>query len=122
MKNFVSIFEIPALDIKRAVNFYGAILDIKIELMDMLDMKMGVFPIVDQVTFGVIVQGEGHIPSTKGVTIYLNGGNDLQVILDRVEKSGGKVVASKTPHADDSGFFALFIDTEGNRLGLHSSN
>ena len=122
MKSFVSIFEIPAIDIARAVDFYSTILDIKIELMDMPDMKMGLFPVEEQATFGVIMQGEGYTPSTAGVTIYLDGGHDLQVILDKVEKNGGKVVAPKTPHADESGFFALFIDSEGNRLGLHSLN
>ena len=85
-------------------------------------MKMGLFPVEGQVTFGVIVQGEGFIPSSNGVTIYLDGGDDLQIILDRVEKSGGKVVVEKSLHADESGYFALFIDTEGNRLGLHSTN
>lgn len=122
MKSFVSIFEIPAVDIARAVSFYKSILDIKIELVDMPDMKMGLFPIENQATFGVIIEGDGQAPSTHGVTVYLNCGDDLQVVLDRVEKNGGKVVVPKTPHVDESGFFALFIDSEGNRLGLHSIN
>ncbi|MEC7276319.1 MAG: VOC family protein [Bdellovibrionota bacterium] len=122
MKSFVSIFEIPAVDITRAVNFYGSILDIKIELVDIPDMKMGLFPIENHTTFGVIIEGDEQTPSAQGVTVYLNGGNDLQIVLDRVEKNGGKIVASKAPLADESGFFALFIDSEGNRLGLHSKN
>lgn len=122
MKSFVSIFEIAATDITRAVKFYKTILDIEIELMEMSQMKMGVFPVENQPTFGVIIQAEGYNPSAQGVTIYLNGGDDLQVILDRVEKNGGKILTPKTPHIDESGFFALFIDSEGNRLGLHSTN
>lgn len=122
MKSFVSIFEIPATDISRAIEFYQAILNIKIEKMDFSDMQMGLLPTDDQITFGVIVQGEGLTPSINGVTIYLDGGNDLQVILDKVEKKGGKILVPKTLHADESGYFALFIDTEGNRLGLHSPN
>jgi uncharacterized protein len=122
MKNFVSIFEIPATVISRAVEFYQTILDIKIEKMDIPEMQMGLFPIEEQMTFGVIIQGEGYTPSANGVTIYLDGGNDLQIILDKIEKNGGKIIIPKTLHADESGYFAMFIDTEGNRLGLHSPN
>lgn len=74
---------------------------------------MGLLPTEEQMTFGVIIQGEG-------VTIYLDGGNDLQVILDKIERKGVEILVPKTLHADESGYFALFIDTEGNRLGLHS--
>ena len=122
MNSFVSIFEIPATDISRAVTFYQAILGIHIEQMEFSGMHMGVFPSEDQVSFGVIMQGEGSTPSPNGVTLYLNGGDDLQLILDKVEENGGQIVVPKSPHADESGFFALFIDTEGNKLGLHSTN
>ena len=88
--------------------------------MDIPGMQMGLFPSEGQMTLGVIVQGEGYTPSANGVTIYLDGGDDLQVILNKVERNGGKIMVPKTPHADESGYFALFIDTEGNRLGLNS--
>lgn len=117
---FVSIFEIPALEIFRAVSFYESILDIKIETMEMPGMKMGLFPYENQAVFGTIVQGEEFVPSANGVTIYLSGGKDLQVALDRVEESGGRILLPKTAHLDESGYFALFLDTEGNKMGLHS--
>jgi predicted enzyme related to lactoylglutathione lyase len=120
MRSFISIFEIPATDIARATNFYQAILGIEIERIDMPDMKMGIFPYEGQMVTGVILQTEGYQPSAQGVTIYLNGGDNLQEILDKVEKNGGKIVVPKTPHADDSGYFAIFLDSEGNRMGLHS--
>ena len=122
MKSFVSIFEIPATEISRAVDFYEVILDIKIEKMDFPGMQMGLFPSEGQMTFGVIVQGEEYKPSADGVTIYLNGGDNLQVILNKIEKKGGKIVVPKSLLADESGYYALFIDTEGNRMGLHSPN
>ncbi len=122
MKSFVSIFEIPATEILRAIEFYENILGINIEQMDFVDMQMGVFPTDEQITFGVIIQGEGYVPSSNGVTIYLDAGDNLQNILDKVEHNGGKIIVPKTLHADESGYFALFIDTEGNKLGLHSSN
>lgn len=122
MKSFISIFEIPATDLSRAVNFYQSILGINIEKMEIPEMEMGIFPYEGQMVTGVIIKGEGYKPSADGVTIYLNGGDNLQIILDKVEKNGGKVIVPKTAHADESGFFALFLDTEGNRLGLNSPN
>lgn len=122
MKNFISIFEIPATDISRAIDFYQVILDIKIEEMNFPGMQMGLFPSEGQATFGVIIQGEGYKPSPDGVTVYLDGGDNLQVGLDKVEKHGGKIVIPKTPLPDESGYFASFIDTEGNGLGLYSPN
>jgi len=120
MKSYVSIFEIPANEISRAVDFYQAILNIKIEKMDLRGMQMGIFPYENQVATGVIIKAEGYKPSADGVTIYLNGGDNLQIILEKVEKSGGKILVPKTPHADESGYFALFLDSEGNKIGLHS--
>ena len=122
MNSYVSIFEIPATDISRAINFYQEILDIKIEKMAFPGFEMGLLPYENQMVTGVIMKGEGYTPSTEGVTNYLNGGDDLQVVLDKVEKNGGQILMPKTPHADESGYFALFIDSEGNRLGLHSEH
>ena len=122
MNSYISIFEIPATDISRAIHFYEATLAIHIEKMDFPGMEMGLLPFEDQMVTGVIMKGEGYVPSANGVTIYLNGGENLQIILDRVEENGGKIVVPKTPHADESGYFAIFIDSEGNRLGLHSVN
>ncbi|WP_394751362.1 VOC family protein [Spongiimicrobium salis] len=122
MNNYVSLFEIPATDISRAINFYQAILKINIEKMEMPGMEMGILPYENQAVQGVIMKGEGFKPSADGVTIYLNGGDNLQTILDKVEVNGGKIMVPKTAHADESGFFALFIDTEGNKIGLHSPN
>jgi len=122
MNSYVSIFEIPAIDISRAINFYKEILGVEIERLEFPGMEMGLLPYQDQMVTGVIVKEEGSEPSASGVTIYLNGGNDLQTILDKVETNGGKIIIPKTPHADESGFFAIFHDSEGNKMGLHSPN
>ena len=122
MNSYLAIFEVPATDINRAIEFYQAILDVDIEKIDMPDIEMGLLPYEDQAVTGVIVKGEGFEPSTGGITVYLNAGNDLQIVLDKVQNSGGKVLIPKTPHADDGGFFAHFLDSEGNKIGLHSDN
>lgn len=122
MNSYISIFEIPATDISRAINFYKEILGVNIEKLEFPGMEMGLFPYQDQMVTGVIMKGEGYKPSTNGVTIYLNGGDNLQTVLDKVEENGGKIIIPKTPHADEIGFFAIFHDSEGNKIGLHSPN
>lgn len=122
MKSFISLFEIPATDVSRAVDFYQTILGITIEKMEMPGMEMGIFPYEDQMIPGVIMKAEGVNPSAGGITVYLNAGDNLQTVLDKIEENGGKILVPKTAHADESGFFALFLDTEGNRLGLNSPN
>ncbi len=122
MNNLISIFEIPATDIPRAIKFYKEILNIEIEELEFPGMHMGLFPVADQLTVGVLIKGEDQIPSANGITIYLNAGKDLQVVLDKITINGGEIKVPKTAHADESGYFAIFIDSEGNRLGLHSIN
>ena len=120
MNSYISIFEIPATDFERALKFYQSILNIKIEPMEFEGMQMGLFPFENQSIVGSIMKGEGYTPTSDGVTIYLNGGENLQTILDKVEPNEGKIIVPKSPHADESGFFAIFLDSEGNKIGLHS--
>lgn len=124
MKNAISWFEIPATDIDRAQKFYETIFDMKMNAMDFGSMKMRMFPIDDPMTQigGTLVDSGGfHKPSaTDGPLIYLNGNPDLQIILDRVEAAGGKVIVPKSTISDEYGDMGVFIDTEGNRIALHN--
>ncbi len=70
---------------------------------------------------GTLIQGEGFTPSYQGSIVYLNGGNDLNTVLNRITGAGGRVLLEKTEIGGDRGFFAYFEDTEGNRVGLHSA-
>lgn len=120
MKNFISIVEIPTVNFSRAVAFYEAILGISIEEVDMDGVQMGVFPSDGETVNVALVRGNDYKPSIDGMIVYLNAGNDLQNTLDKMESNGGKVVVPKTEISPEMGFFAMFIDTEGNKLGLHS--
>jgi predicted enzyme related to lactoylglutathione lyase len=122
MENLINWFEIPATDFKRSVNFYKQILQAEIQETEMFGMKMGFMPGDGANVSGSIVQGEGYVPSTDGAVVYLNGGNDLQTILNRVEGAGGNVIVPKTQISPEIGYFAMFIDTEGNKMALHSKN
>ncbi len=121
----ISWFEIPVMDIQRAKKFYEAIFDIKLASMDMGDeFKMEVFPGDETSVSGALVYNESwYQPSnTDGPLIYLNGNPDLQTIEDKIEEAGGKVAIPRRQISPDHGFMAVFEDTEGNRIALHSDN
>ena len=121
LKNSINWFEIPVTDFGRAKAFYGKIYDFDMPVSEMGHIMMGFFLQEQGVGVGgSICKGEGYEPSDKGTLVYLNGGEDLNVVLERVEDAGGKVVLSKTQITPEIGFFAMFVDTEGNRLALHS--
>ena len=123
--NAISWFEIPATDLPRATLFYETIFGITLQPMDMDNIRMRMFPLTNMETGvgGAVVESGGfHKPSlTDGPLIYLNGNPDLQKILDKVDSAGGSVMVPKTQISAEYGFMAVIIDTEGNRIGLHSA-
>lgn len=122
MNNLISIVEIPITDFSRAVEFYQSILGISIEEAEMDGVKMGILPNDEGTVNVVLAKGSDYKPTTDGAVLYLNAGKDLQPTLAKVEKNGGQVIVPKTQISPEMGYFALFIDTEGNKMGLHSTN
>ncbi len=124
MQHAISWFEIPTTDIDRAQKFYEAIFGITMIPMDMPNIKMRMFPLDDMMTQvgGALCDSGGFhkASATDGPLIYLNANPDVQGVLDKVEAAGGKVMMPKTEISPEYGFMALFMDTEGNRIGLHS--
>jgi uncharacterized protein len=119
--NALNWFEIPVNDFARAKAFYSAIFDYDMPEMDMGPRKMGFLLHERGVGVGgAIVAGGGLTASDGGTLVYLTGGSDLATVLDRVAAAGGSVVTPKMLIAPGMGFFGVFRDSEGNRLGLHS--
>jgi len=116
----LSWFEIPVTNFARAKAFYETVLGRAIEPMEMGPTTMGFLSTDPNAVGGAIVAGGGVVPSKEGTTVYLNGGDDLAPMLGRVEAAGGSVAVPKTDIGSGFGFFAHFIDTEGNKVGLHS--
>ena len=119
-KNTAVWFEIPATDFGRAVSFYEQVFKVKLNSEESGPFRMGVFPHAGEAISGCVIQGDGYSPSAMGSVVYLNGTDDLSAPLARVEESGGKIVVPKTKISDEIGYFAQFLDTEGNRVGLYS--
>lgn len=122
--NILNWFEIAVSDIARATKFYEAVFNVKMEQAEMMGMKMAFFPAenMNGKVAGGLVQGPDHKPSMEGAVIYLNGNPDLGIALSRVEKAGGKVLMPKTHISPEIGHMAYFIDSEGNKMAMHSTN
>lgn len=119
MNNPVQWLEIATTDLERAKNFYAKVFDLEFQFMAMPDSKMYMFGDPDKVgSSGCLVQGEGSNPSADGTIIYFSC-DDVATQAARVESAGGTVIVPKMD-IGEFGFFAQFIDTEGNRIGLHS--
>jgi len=121
-KNAISWFEIQTKDLNRAQRFYEQIFDIKMTPLDLEEFQMRMFPIEDQMGVGgTLCYSDSHKPSeTHGPLIYLNANPDVQHVLNKVETAGGRIVVPKTQISPEYGYMAVLIDTEGNRIALHS--
>lgn len=123
--NVLTWFEIPVADIDRAQKFYETILDIKMVKRTDGEDEAVFFPFdpnVIQATSGrvtgILSKSDRNKPSGSGTLIYINASPNIQTALDKVEKAGGKIISPKVQIPP--GFIAIVIDSEGNKIGLHS--
>lgn len=118
--NPVSYFEIPALDIDRAVDFYTAVFGFAFERLRVDGKDMALFPNADGASgaSGALVKGEGYLPGLAGARLYLSV-VDIQLTLFRAAQAGGAVI--KPEQAIGAfGFVADIVDSEGNGIALYS--
>jgi predicted enzyme related to lactoylglutathione lyase len=125
MKNAISWFEIPTSNLDRAQQFYETIFQTQLADMNLPGMPMRMFPVDDPMdphaVSGALVHApDFHEPAPHGSLLYLNANPDVQLVLDRIEAAGGSIVVPKTLISEEIGHMAVFIDTEGNRVALHS--
>ncbi|SHI28899.1 VOC family protein [Algibacter luteus] len=121
-RNMVGWFEIPVSDMDRAKAFYETVFKVQIEIHDFGGMLMGWFPFSEgkEGAAGTLIKQETYVPSKEGTLVYFMS-DDVQVELDRIESAGGKIYQPKTQISPEYGYMGVFIDTEGNRVALHSN-
>ena len=121
-KNMVVWFEIPVNDMDRAKKFYETVFQVSINIVDLGGLLMGWFPDRGDTigATGTLIKQESYIPSKEGTLVYFNS-DDLQNELDRIEDAGGEIYQPKTQISPEHGYMGVFIDTEGNRIALHSN-
>jgi predicted enzyme related to lactoylglutathione lyase len=119
----VGWFEIPVNNMGRAKSFYESVFQIDIKDVEFGGLKMGWFPDNDGAygATGTLIKQDSYIPSQEGTLIYFMSDNVANE-LNRVEAAGGKIYQKKTKISDEHGFMGVFIDSEGNRIALHSQN
>jgi predicted enzyme related to lactoylglutathione lyase len=111
-------FEIPVDDFDRATTFYETIFQTSLHAIDFGSFKMGIFP--HKQVGCALCKGKEYKPGAAGALVYMNANPDLQIAQDRIEAAGGKILQAKKQISPEHGFMALFLDSEGNRLALHS--
>jgi predicted enzyme related to lactoylglutathione lyase len=121
--NAVGWFEIPVSNMERAIKFYESVFNYKLERHQMGELDMAWFPFGDVpgAPGSLVYHKEFYKPSTSGILIYFTcHSGDLANELSKVESAGGKVLMPKKLISDDVGHMALCVDTEGNKIALHS--
>ncbi len=122
-KHICTWFDLPAHDMPRAKAFYQAVLGVTFKDEVANDLQLAIFEAEPETVSGMLVKGEPYQPNPLGTVVYFNGGEDLSVPLARALAQGAQIVVPKTPiHEGECGYFALFIDSEGNRVGLYSQH
>jgi uncharacterized protein len=121
LKNAVNWLEIPASDIHRAKAFYEALFQYEMVYLDLGVLEMALFQSDPNAVGAAICQHpEFYQPGPNGPLVYLDGNPDLGIILNRVPDAGGKIIIPKRQISPEQGFMSVFIDSEGNRVGLRS--
>ena len=120
MSTLINWFEIPVADLERAVRFYEAVFACTFDRQSCDANQMAIFPYTPPATGGALCHSALYRPGSSGCVPYLDGGQDLAIPLARVIPQGGKVLLGKTQISPEIGYMALFQDSEGNTIGLHS--
>jgi len=122
--NMVGWFEIPVLDMKRAKTFYEIVFSVKIQVEQFGDTLMGWFPFPKDPEAkgagGSLVQNPELFKPSVEVTLVYFSSLEINDELSRLENAGGVLLQEKTLISEEIGYMAMFIDTEGNRIALHS--
>lgn len=119
MTNPVHWFEIATTDLERAKAFYSKVLNLEFQFIEMPDTKMYMFGAPGQAgSSGCLMQANGSTPSSDGTIVYFSC-EDVATNAALVDEAGGKLLIPKTD-IGEFGFFAHALDTEGNKIGLHS--
>ena len=117
--------DIPVTNLDRAIKFYSAILGKEVRKMSETGFEYGLLPHDEQNASGCLCVGGDSVgnknePSETGPLIYLSVEGRLNEAVKAARVNGGKVLQERQeigPH----GVRAIIVDSEGNRIALHSS-
>ncbi len=119
MANQIVWCDIPVVDLDRAIKFYSAVLGAPVQKQNYPGMAMGLLPGGDADVTGCLHRSGHDHPSDRGPLIYLNCKGRLDEAEAAVAPNGGKVLQPKHT-IGPYGFRTVILDSEGNRVALHS--
>jgi predicted enzyme related to lactoylglutathione lyase len=120
MSNTFVWVDIPVVDLDRAIAFYGAVTGQPVDRVGGPGFTFGLFKHEGNSVGGCLVEAsEAMTPSLTGPLVYLDAGGRLDAAVAAVESRGGKVIKARHSIAPN-GFRAIVVDSEGNRVALHS--
>ena len=111
--------EIPVSDMDRAIAFYQQHFGVEFKRDDMEDMQYATIETEDEgaPSIGLVKC------SMDGSTVYLHFSAQLQPLVDKLVAANVTMLLPVTPIKDGGcGYIALFVDSEGNKVGLWSQN
>ena len=117
--NIANWFDIPVEDLERAMRFYAEVIFEPLQKYSVPGLEGALFP--SRGVTGTLLKGDSFTPGKGGCVVYFDGGENLEPMLRRAEQAGGKVLLPKTEIKGGRGYFAYFEDSEGNRIGIHST-
>ena len=120
MKNQIVWCDIPINDLDRAIKFYSAVLGQAVSKELHGEMNFGLLPHTEGSVGGCLVKTDDTKPSANGPLIYLNCEDRLDAAIATVETNCGKILKPKH-QIGPYGFCAVILDSEGNRIALHST-
>jgi len=115
--NIGAYFEIPVVDMERAINFYESLLETELERGTIHEYEMAFFPYEHNGVgiSGALAKGDVYKPSIDGVFLYLQI-EDIDAIISKAVNLGSEFLLEKTEA--DTCFVAEIKDSEGNRICL----
>lgn len=123
MKNAISWFEIPTLNLDAAQSFYEAVLQRPMHREAMGPSQGAVFAYDQEAdgAGGALMMGPTAPQVASGGTlVYLDASPSLDAALARAQAVGATVALGRTALPEGMGFFAHIRDLDGNRVGLHA--
>jgi len=118
-RNPIGWFEIFVNDVEKAKEFYGNLFEWQFKLSKALSPNYWMIYTGEDSVGGGFMKKANPAHSGQSLLLYVET-DDIDSILAKVEKLGGKVETKKTLISETSGYFGLFRDIDGNLMGLWS--